>query len=562
MSQPVSPTKRDESESFYKTQMEISNSQNAYLQDKVRELEHENALLKKTVFELSMLPSLSPASRDLPVDILQILRTMPGLENSATAVGKGSAFRRVAPNERAASSARDLIEGAPLDDPHPSSGPFVCKATLEGHTAAVYSVQFSPNGHLLASTSFDRGVCVWSMDKHLEKNSHEPHLTLADAHRSQVVAVEWTSDSRHIVTAGFDQTAAEWDIPSESSEALARFYCRGLLNTVTVSPANDSLFFVPTSQRVVHLFDRRAPPAHRQTEPTIIIENDEVINTVNAQLDGLRITTGDRGGALKTWDLRMASAPETASGRHSAALVHVAHNDPSRPACITHVHNSPPTPGANHGRYMAVNSYDDFLRVYDRGSFIFQHKDAELKLIHELRGPKNNNAPIKSSFFMGGDYRPARRRRARGKSRRSFRKDEPAEGADARTEAVPDSNAAEAERPATEEEEEEEVESSSDSSSEEDELEEDREGEDRARARWGAASRIQRTLTLATGSTDGYVYVFDVGGRTGTASLMQRLEEHQDRVYSVDFHPSEPILASCSADSQIKIWAPHTTRYH
>jgi COMPASS component SWD3 len=41
---------------------------------------------------------------------------------------------------------------------------------------------------------------------------------------------------------------------------------------------------------------------------------------------------------------------------------------------------------------------------------------------------------------------------------------------------------------------------------------------------------------------------------------MQRLEGHTDRVYAVNFHPTEPILASCSADSTIKVWGPAVAR--
>lgn len=44
----------------------------------------------------------------------------------------------------------------------------------------------------------------------------------------------------------------------------------------------------------------------------------------------------------------------------------------------------------------------------------------------------------------------------------------------------------------------------------------------------------------------------------GTGELLQRLEGHTDYVYAVDFHPTEPILATCSADHTIKIWAPNT----
>ena len=39
------------------------------------------------------------------------------------------------------------------------------------------------------------------------------------------------------------------------------------------------------------------------------------------------------------------------------------------------------------------------------------------------------------------------------------------------------------------------------------------------------------------------------------AELVQKLEGHQDRVYSATFHPTEPLLASCSADFTIRLWA-------
>ena len=40
---------------------------------------------------------------------------------------------------------------------------------------------------------------------------------------------------------------------------------------------------------------------------------------------------------------------------------------------------------------------------------------------------------------------------------------------------------------------------------------------------------------------------------------MQRLEGHSDRVYAVAFHPTKPLLASCSADFTVKLWTARTT---
>ena len=46
----------------------------------------------------------------------------------------------------------------------------------------------------------------------------------------------------------------------------------------------------------------------------------------------------------------------------------------------------------------------------------------------------------------------------------------------------------------------------------------------------------------------------------GTGELVQRLRGHTDRVYSVDFHPHEPLLASSSADFTVRLWAAAAAR--
>lgn len=38
---------------------------------------------------------------------------------------------------------------------------------------------------------------------------------------------------------------------------------------------------------------------------------------------------------------------------------------------------------------------------------------------------------------------------------------------------------------------------------------------------------------------------------------MQKLEGHTDRVYTAQFHPTQPVVATGSADFSIKIWRTH-----
>ena len=79
--------------------------------------------------------------------------------------------------------------------------------------------------------------------------------------------------------------------------------------------------------------------------------------------------------------------------------------------------------------------------------------------------------------------------------------------------------------------------------------------------------KLQEVVLLATGSSDNRIYLHDVSMRHNRPSarnqtqstLVQRIDAHSDRVYCVDFHPNEPILASASADFTVKIWVPRST---
>ncbi|CAN0283832.1 unnamed protein product, partial [Discosporangium mesarthrocarpum] len=64
----------------------------------------------------------------------------------------------------------------------------------------------------------------------------------------------------------------------------------------------------------------------------------------------------------------------------------------------------------------------------------------------------------------------------------------------------------------------------------------------------------QQSVVLATGSAEGNIHLFDLSKWQGEE--MQVLRGHTDRVYSVDFHPVDPKLVSCSADRTVRIWAP------
>jgi ribosome assembly protein 4 len=74
---------------------------------------------------------------------------------------------------------------------------------LTGHSRLINVVTWSPDGHLLASASFDKNIKLWS-DK-------GKYLTTFRGHVGEVYQIAWSSDSRLFLSGSKDSTLKVWD---------------------------------------------------------------------------------------------------------------------------------------------------------------------------------------------------------------------------------------------------------------------------------------------------------------------------------------------------------------
>ena len=77
-------------------------------------------------------------------------------------------------------------------------------STLEGHSEAILSVAFSPDGKSLASGSGDTTVRIWDL------NTETPLFTCS-GHKHWVLFVSFSPDCKKVASGGMDHNILLWN---------------------------------------------------------------------------------------------------------------------------------------------------------------------------------------------------------------------------------------------------------------------------------------------------------------------------------------------------------------
>lgn len=377
---------------------------------------------------------------------------------------------------------------------------FFHKYSLKGHTAAVYAVHFSPCGKYLATGSFDKTVRLWD-------TGNQREAAVLAGHTHSVSELAWSHDSGELVSGSIDRSARLWDV--SRSTVVNKYLTSGFVQSVAFHPTDRNIFFVGNTAKHILVFDRRQ---FDTAASVAIFENDSMINSLYVYRDGHHLLSGDANGCLRVWDTRLNTLAPIIPGRceDDDGI------DEGCGECIdtplaTIVQGGCVDSRAGEGGKKPISHIHVSRGENDEGRYLGVNSYDNVVRVYDrcTMGPLSTMVLTNTHTGYKNKNWPIKSAFFVGKHFNSSTK------------------------------------SQSDPDSKDDEEED--------------AADIHGSLLLATGSADTSAYIFDSAKRGG--ALLQRLDGHSDKVYAVDFHPADPVLASCSADFTVRVWAPKKKIY-
>jgi len=213
-----------------------------------------------------------------------------------------------------------------------SSGQYVAEQVLKGHTRAVASVKYSPDGTMLASASADASVRLWR-----SLGGGESVRTVV-GHEQGLSDVCWSADSRFLATASDDKTAKVWD--TETGAALLTLKGHSSYVFCANFSPHSNLLATGSFDENVKLWDVRSGVCLR----TLPAHSDPVTSVDFNPIDGTCVVSGSHDGLIRVWDTGTGECLKTifAEGNPPVSFVRYTPN----------------------GRFLLAGTLDDTVRIW------------------------------------------------------------------------------------------------------------------------------------------------------------------------------------------------------
>jgi hypothetical protein len=161
-------------------------------------------------------------------------------------------------------------------------------AVLRGHKDWVNSAAFSRDGRLIVTASNDNTARIWDAATAKE-------IAVLRGHESQVNSAAFSPDGRLIVTASNDNTARIWDAATAKEIAVLRGH-QDWVNSAAFSPDGRRIF-TTSADNTVRIWD-----AATFAEIAVLRGHQDWVNSAAFSRDGRRIVTASNDNTARIWD--------------------------------------------------------------------------------------------------------------------------------------------------------------------------------------------------------------------------------------------------------------------
>jgi WD40 repeat protein len=170
---------------------------------------------------------------------------------------------------------------------------------LTGHSGLVSTVAFSPDGHLLASASWDSTIRLWNTS---DPNNPQPVGQPLRGHTSVVTFVAFSPDGKTLASSSIDNTVRLWSLetPTDARELTAPLAGGGDVYHVAFSPDGRTLA-AASDDGAIRLWDvtnRRAPHAG-----AVLSGHTGPLTAIAFSPNGHTLASASNDKSVRLWDV-------------------------------------------------------------------------------------------------------------------------------------------------------------------------------------------------------------------------------------------------------------------